>query len=194
LFWFGFVIEGDGEVEAIGVLIRRICQELFNNFSIEMSRPVRITKSRLLRVGELERAIRLASLKTGSRGPVLVILDADDDCPALLGPSLKARAHDVIERHRVSIVIPKFEFENWFLAAASSLSGKRGLRHDLSAPPDPENIRGAKEWLDRNMVAGRSYSPTIDQAALAAIMDIHSAMNCRSFERLCREIGRLIDG
>jgi hypothetical protein len=189
---FGFVIEGKGEVGAAPLLIRRICNELFGLFALRTEQPVRVTRSRLVREGELERAIRLARIRSHAPGPVLVVLDADEDCPAILGPNLKARALAIAQPQSVSIVIPKSEFETWFLAAAQSLSGKRGLRQGLLPPPDPEAIRGAKEWLSRNMVPGRKYSPSVDQTALVASMDLTAARSCRSFDRLCREIERLI--
>jgi len=70
---FGFVIEGKGEMEAVPLLVRRICHELFGFFTLETTRPVRISKSKLLRTGELERAVRLAHIvnratRTTSRG------------------------------------------------------------------------------------------------------------------------------
>jgi len=188
---FGFVIEGHGEVEAVPALIRRICNELCDLYAVKTARPVRVTKSRLVRSGELERAIRLARGTNREQGPVIVILDADDDCPAILGPSLKSRALAITSPGTVSIVIPKYEFETWFLASAQSLSGKSGLREGLLPPPDPAAIRGAKQWLTRNMVPGRKYSPTVDQASLVAAMDLTAARSCRSFDRLCREIERL---
>ncbi len=188
---FGFVIEGKGEVEAIPLLVRRISRELFGAFGVQTTRPVRITKSSLVRPGELERAIRLAQINNRFQGPVLVVLDADDDCPAELGQTLKSRAMAVAQPGSVSIVIPKPEFETWFLAAAQSLAGKRGLRAELSPPQDVEAIRGAKEWLSRNMAPCRKYSPSVDQAALVAGMDLRSARACRSFDRLCREIARV---
>jgi hypothetical protein len=84
---FGFVIEGTGEMEAVPLLVRRICHELLGFFTLETTRPVRITKSKLLRTGELERAIRLAHIVNQALGPIIVVLDADDDCPAELGPN-----------------------------------------------------------------------------------------------------------
>lgn len=42
------------------------------------------------------------------------------------------------------------------------------------------------------MVPGRKYSPSVDQAALVAAMDMTAARPCRSFDRLCREIERLV--
>jgi hypothetical protein len=189
---FGFVVEGEGEVEATPLLVRRICGEIHENFAVKTTRPVRAPRSKLVRPGELERAIRLARNATSGRGPVLVLLDADDDLPCLLGPALKARADAVAPPDGVSIVVPKVEFEAWFLASIASLGGRRGLRHNLTPPPDPESVRGAKEWLTRNMTPGRTYSPTVDQAALAADMDLAAARACPSFDRFCREIARLL--
>ncbi len=186
----GFVIEGHGEVEAVPLLVRRICQELYFDFSVQTSRPVRVTKSKLLRGDELERAVRLAVANTESQGPVLIVFDADDDCPAT--PDLRTRASAAAGTDRISVVIPKYEFETWFLTAARSLAGKRGLEEDLSSPSNPHEIRGAKEWLDRHMTRGHKYSPTVDQAALVSSIDLQATRACRSFDRLCREIGRLI--
>lgn len=85
-----------------------------------------------------------------------------------------------------------YEFETWFLAAAKSLGGRKGLSAELEPPPHPETIRGAKEWLSRNMVLARKYSPSVDQAALVAVMDLTAAKSCKSFARLCREIQRMV--
>ena len=189
---FGIVIEGHGEVDAVPLLMRRISNEICGAFHIQTTRPVRITKTTLLRPGELERALRLAQLAGGPGCPIIVMLDADDDCPAVLGPSLTTRALPTVRGRGVTVVLPKHEFESWFLAAAKSLAGKRGLREDLVPPEKPEEIRGAKEWLSRNMIAGRIYSPTIDQAALVADMDLTAARTCQSFDRFVREMRRLI--
>jgi hypothetical protein len=189
---FGFVIEGQGEVAAVPLLIRRICNELLGFYALQTTAPVRVTKSRLLREGELERAVQLAMLQNGGRGPILVILDADEHCPAQLGPSLISRVLPLAARHGAAIIIPEYEFETWFLASAESLGGKRGLREGLTPPLHPETIRGAKEWLNRNMAPGQKYSPTIDQAALVALMDLNAAKSCKSFARLYRVLAGLV--
>jgi len=189
---FGIVIEGKGEVEAAPLLIRRICHEICGVFNVHTARPIRITKTTLVREGELERAVRLAELAMGPADPIIILVDTDDDCPAELGPALKTRALSVVQRRGIATIVPKHEFESWFLAAARSLAGKRGLSHDLEPPENPEGIRGAKEWLRGKMVPGRAYSPTVDQAALAAEMDLAQARLSRSFDSFVREIERLI--
>jgi len=104
---------------------------------------------------------------------------------------IEGKGEAVAQRQSVSIIIPQTEFENLFLAAAGSLAGKRGLQDDILAPEHPETIRNAKGWLSDNMVSGRAYSPTLDQAAFAASMELAAARRCRSFNRLYREIERL---
>ena len=190
---FGIVIEGHGEVDAVPLLMRRISNEICGAFHIQTTRPVRVTKTTLVRPGGLERAIQFARSAAGPGFPIVVILDADDDCPAVLGPSLTSRALPVVHGRHVTVVLPKHEFESWFLAAARSLAGKRGLRESIEPPEHPEAIRGTKEWLSKNMVPGRTCSPTVDQAALVAAMDLTAARTCKSFDRFVREMRRLIE-
>jgi Domain of unknown function (DUF4276) len=102
----------------------------------------------------------LAALKARPRGGVFVLIDSDDDCPAQLAPRLLARATPAGIGLPVSVILPKREFEGWFLAAAESIRGKRGLPPDLTPPQNPEEIRGAKEWL-RKRIRGGVYSRTI---------------------------------
>jgi hypothetical protein len=93
----------------------------------------------------------------------------------------------------VAVVLAKREYEAWFLAAAKSLRGTRGLRADMEPPTDPEGIRGAKEWLTGHMTGGRSYRATRDQAALSAKFDVKEALVAASFEKFHREVTRLVE-
>jgi hypothetical protein len=80
----------------------------------------------------------------GPSGGILVLLDADDDCPAELAPALLNRARSARPDRRVSVVLAKREFEAWFLASAQSLAGRFSSPADMEAPDDPEGVRGAK--------------------------------------------------
>jgi hypothetical protein len=148
------IVEGHGEVEAVPILIRRIAARVDPARSILVKRPLRITRSQLVRARELERAIELAARQLGRQGGILVLIDSDDDCPAELGPQLLDRARKARSDFPIGVVLAKREFEGWFLASAESLRGKRGLPDDLTSPPDPESIRGAKEWMARHMIGG----------------------------------------
>jgi len=62
-----------------------------------------------------------------------------------------------------------------------------------TAPPDPEQIRGAKERLSGNMAEGRRYIEVDDQPGFADCMDIGPAKaRCPSFARLVRKVENLI--
>jgi hypothetical protein len=187
------IVEGHGEVEAVPVLVRRIAGVVAPGVAVVTPRPVRLKKGKLNRPGELERAVRLAAERVSRLGGVLVLFDADEDCPAQVAPTLHGRCVSARSDVPVSVVLAKREFEAWFVAAAESLAGQRDLPHDLSAPDEPESIRGAKEWLSSHMPAGRAYSPTIDQPALAATFDLASTRHTSpSFDKLYRELERLL--
>jgi len=187
------IVEGHADVEAVPVLLRRICDRILPEIHVQIERSIRVPRFRIVRENELERAVDLAARKLGSKGGILIVLDAEDDCPATLGPELLRRARRARSDVACGLVLAKREFESWFLAGAQSLSGKRGLPDDLVPPPDPEAIRGAKEWLTRQMGPGRRYRETLDQPALAAFVDLTAAEAAPSFSKLCREVQRLLD-
>jgi hypothetical protein len=188
----GCVVEGHGEVESVPALIRRVGQELDPGLAITIPHPVRATKSKLLKAGELERAAQLAALNAGENGGLLILLDSDDDCPATLGPDLLARVRAARGDLPSAVVLAKTEFESWFLASAQSLRGCRGLPDDLEPPDQPEEIRGAKEWLSHH-IPGGAYAPTVDQASLMYALDFTLARRAASFDKCYREIVLLLE-
>jgi hypothetical protein len=188
------IVEGQGELEAVPILVRRLGQRLAPELTVHIPRPIRIPKSKLLRQGELERAVELAARMGSPVDGILIILDSDDDCPAELGPALLARARQARADVPIGVVLAKREFEGWFLAAAQSLAGYRGLAVNLRAPADPEAVRGAKEWLSEHMDSLHPYVPTLDQPACAAHMDLDQALQAASFGKCWREVRRLLTG
>lgn len=178
------LVEGHGEVQAVPVLIRRIAPHV-------QIRTIRVKKDRFLKRGELEREVEAAGELAGETGAVLILLDADQDCPASLGPAIRDRARLARSDRRIMVALAKGEFESWFLAAARSLRGKRGLASDIEPPPNPESVRGAKEWL-RSRQRNGTYSETIDQPALAQLFDLNEARrgspSFRRFEQRVLEL------
>lgn len=184
------IVEGQAEVGSVPVLLRRLLAEL-GAHEVQVARPLRVRRNQFVREGEAERAIQLAVRSREGVGCILVILDADDDCPASLGPELLARCADATRRP-VAVVIANRELEAWFLGAKESLRGVRGIQEDATAPPDPEAIRGAKERLSHNM-RGRRYLEVDDQPALAAEMSLEAAEStCPSFAKLRRDVAGLV--
>jgi hypothetical protein len=188
----GLVVEGHGEVKAAPILLRRIAGEIDPSVALDILKPIRQPRDRLVKAGELERAVELAALNVRPSGGVIVLLDSDDDCPAILGPELLKRAQSAALGLPVFVILPQREFEAWFLAAAKSLRGQRGLSAGLESPQNPEEVRGAKEWL-RNKMHEHRYSPTIDQPALAAIMDLNQARAAASFDKCYRDLRALVE-
>ena len=187
------IVEGDGEVQAVPVLLRRLSQWLSPHSVVSLGRPIRVHRDRFLKKeAEFRRMLLLAAAKVGAKGWVLVLLDADDDCPVELAMATATRARTVLPHCDVSVVCANREFEAWFLASAESLSGKRGLFvADGDTPRDPDSIRGAKEWLSRRIADGR-YRETTDQPAFAAVMDLELARRrSRSFRKMCTDWSRL---
>jgi len=186
------IVEGDGECQAVPVLIRRIARELDPGFVPAVLPPIRTRSSLLIKAGELERAVQLAALKVQRGGGILVLLDCDDGCPAREGPELLMRAKRARSDFLISVVLAKREYEAWFLAAADSLANKRGLPASLEPPPDPENVRDAKGWLSNKKGPGQRYSETSDQAALTELFDMASARRADSFDKCYREISAML--
>lgn len=188
------IVEGHGEVAALPILLRRIGLELLNNTHIEALRPIRQPRGQLTKHDHicLSKAIQLASLKldetveVSNVRSILLMVDADDDCPAQMARELGTRCSDLCIRHNCGIVFPNVEFETWFVAAAESLEQYLELPNQI--PTAPEASRAGKGWIAERFKEGK-YSEAVDQARLASQMDLNS---CRgrspSFDKLCREL------
>lgn len=186
------IVEGHGDVKAVPILLRRIVQRLSPGSAVNILKPIRVGRYKVLKPGELERAVELAARQTGAGGCILILLDADDDCPAELGPRLLARAANARGDRNIRVVLAKSEYEAWFLAAAGSIVGHRGIG-PLPAPlSDPESVRDAKGWLTALLPSGQSYRETLDQPALTAIFDLDAARGSPSFDKLWRDVNWLL--
>jgi hypothetical protein len=183
------IVEGDGEVAALPVLLRRLAQWRTPDASAQVLAPIRVAKDRFLnKPQEFARHLQLAAAKCGDDGWVLLLLDADDDCPATKGAEVAARAREVVPHRRLAVVLANREYEAWFIAAAASLHGCRGFVFNAEdAAIDAERPRNAKGWMAQRMAAG-AYRETTDQAAFSARFDMVLAFaRSRSFRKLCTE-------
>lgn len=182
------IVEGHGEVDALPVLLRRLNEWRPGHSYAQALPPIRVHRDRFLnREDEFRKQLSLAAAKCGEQGWILVVLDADDDCPATLATEVYQRAKQHIPHRRLSVVLANREYEAWFIAAARSLDGCRGFRCPDEAPADAETPRDAKGWLRQNMDGG-SYSEVLDQPAFTAQFDLQLAFdNSRSFRKLCKE-------
>ena len=183
------IVEGHAEESALPILLRRLWQELVPNLDLRIRRPIRRSRKKLVKPNELEKAVDFAARQVRPPRAVLVLIDADDDCPAELGPQLALRAKQARSDVTTGVVLAKREFEAWFLAAIESLGGRRGLDLNLKAISSPESIRDAKGALTRKMAGSQAYSPVADQPALTAAFDMQLARRqSPSFDKCWREI------
>ena len=196
------IVEGHTEVACLERLLHRVWLELPTALNrIHVLPPSRGNRSSLARVGnpELETKVneggatlrRRLSREADSSGFILLLLDADDDCPARLGPELLARASAIRPDIHIACVLANRQFENWFKAAAGSLAGVGKLPADLVAVADPESGRGAA-WLTEQMKrldSKSEYKKPGDALLLTQRMDLALCRaNSPSFARLCREL------
>jgi hypothetical protein len=182
------IVEGHGEEEAVPHLIRRIYSEYGEGVLPEINKPIRVKPSSFIQDAEyFQKYVALASMKAASKnGKVLILLDCDDECPASIGPKLLADAMRVRTDVPIVVVLATREYESWFLAAADSLRGYKGLSETMVAPENFEQIRGAKEWLSQRMSV--KYSPINHQAAFTIKFDLEMARKSLSFDRLIRKL------
>lgn len=190
------IVEGHGEVRAVPLLLQRIANEICLQYDIQVLAPHRVPRGRMLAHGSraLQDAVELGARKirqSGAPGVIMVLLDADDDCPADLGPLLLCRIHRADQG--TSVVVANREYEAWFLAAAQSLRTHRIISDEAVAPANPEAIRGAKGYLERHVLApGATYRETVDQPTLTAVFALGEARTAPSFDKLCRELCRFL--
>lgn len=128
---------------------------------------------------------------SSSRELLLLLLDAESDCPAELGPMLLERATTARGDAAISSVLAKRMLENWIKGGASTLAGVNGLPNPLPARDQFEERSGAA-WLDQQLRSRnpvRKYKKTADAEMFVRAMNLQEARtNCPSFDKLCRDL------
>ena len=192
----GVIVEGDGDVEAVPDLLRRILRERLSRYVIQAARPKQARdKPDLLR--RFERFIQYAIIDNCDT--ILVIEDADEECPANKARTLAFRAAAPRFAVPVAIVYAKSECETWFITSLSESTGaaigaRLGIPDTVYAPGDIENIRGAKGLLNARIPDNGAYKETEDQGPLNHHINLDLAhLGSRSLRRLCRAVDELVD-
>jgi hypothetical protein len=184
------IVEGQGEEAAVPLLLRRLRDEA-ELWNLEVGRPIRQRRRQLVKKATLQAAVRIAAVREDCAG-ILVLFDADDDCPKECAPTIETWAREAAGGKTCVVVIANREYESWFLAGLETLRGQCRIGPEAVSHPDPESVRGAKEELERHMHLGASYSPPVDQAKLTAHLDFERAYrHCRSFRKLVKAFGAL---
>ena len=180
------IVEGEGDVAAAPLLIRRIlAHQQIRGWVVD--RPIKAGGIGAVKK-KLERLIGLAELRDGCQA-ILILLDLDDGCPKEAAGELMESIGQCFNRHPVAVVFAHREYEAWFLASVEDIAGTHGIPPETRFEGNPEKIRGAKEWLKHRFPKGLSYKETKHQALFSMKISIDTAMKrSRSFRKLCTSI------
>ena len=190
------IVEGDGEVEAVPLLLRRVLGERYGRYDIRIQKPINARgKTKLLRKfgSFLEYARRDQECNA-----VLVLLDGDEDCPRDLATDLACTAAGLNMGIPVAVVCAHREYEAWFVASLDSGTGDNicatlGLSETVFHEGDIESITSPKGWIQVRMPRSSGYKETQDQPALTPFIDIeHTQRRSRSFRRFCHAVEEIL--
>lgn len=173
----GYVlVEGHGEVKAVGNLLHRLWAEL--GVPMRWASPIR-WKNLHQRAG-VEKGANFVRAK-GDADVLLVLRDEDDFCPRYLGPQIAGWLRELKLPFPTAAVLLKPEYEVLFLPCLALMAGRplgTGVRQRPGLLPDTEwtdpweQRRGIKEWLSRHYPPQRRYKPTTDQLPLTQMIDL----------------------
>jgi len=178
------VVEGQGEVAAVPVLLRRLLGDR-DALDIGVAKPVNahgfggLTK-------RLEHFLELTHWRPGC-GAILVLQDGEGGCPAAMAREYSRRTTEAGCKHPVAVVIANRMYESWLIASLpTTLPG--------AAPyeGDPEAV-SSKAWLDSRMRPDRAYREVAHQPSMTSRLDPALARRCRSFRRLEAALDFLIE-
>lgn len=189
------IVEGDGEQRSLPVLVKRIATQIAPGKPVALGQGWRIHRDHILRNdGEMQRVIDILAMSVKpTGGGILILWDADDDCPAHEGPRHQARLQAMRPDIPIRVVIANREYEAWFLAGARDLAGTAGLPIDLADHAAPEDLRDAKGWLKQAMGSRSTYRETMHQETFSRLVAIERVrQRSPSFDKLCREVGRIL--
>jgi uncharacterized protein DUF4276 len=196
------IVEGQTEAGCVERLLQRVWVELLASAErLQVLPPSRGKRDTLIQPGrpELADKIEEAYLKLvpplrrdpSGRGILLLLLDAESDCPKELAPRLLEAAKRIQSNADIACVLAKRMLENWIVAGASSLAGVNSLPDTLPARDRVEEHSGAT-WLNSQLRVrnpGRKYKKTVDAEPFVRRMDLQECrQNAPSFDKLCREL------
>ena len=191
------VVEGAGDVAALPGLLTRILLEKYNRTDVIVAQgksKVVVANGRMKLESKLEQFLQHAHNKPECSA-ILVLLDADDDCPVTVSKQLSQRCEQFRSICPVQVVYADRSYESWFLASLDTIRGQGVIPDTVSIPTAVEDINNPKQWLTDQMPPGRAYKETTHQASFSGLIDTELAFQkSRSFRRLCHALEQLLDG
>lgn len=186
------VVEGDGDMEAVPELIRRVAHDK-GHFGLTVCRPHK--RGDLPKIlGRFDDYFKTALLEAC---PILWVLDYDcRDCNdhAADAEALRSRALPLSQGVHFEFAFMVQEFETLFLADHETTRKVfPDIDDGVQFPENPEVVRGAKEWLSNARPKGSAYKPTQHQQRLSAQVDLaRLRLRSASFVRFEAAVENLI--
>ena len=166
------IVEGHGEISAVPILIRNILAAQ----GIHDVQPLPAWRhGEYPSVAKKFDNIFLAAIKENA--PILWVMDFDSKeyaCPIKEAQHLLSRAATLRPGWPIKIAFLVKEYETLFLIDEAAT---RKVFPDIPAktlfPPNPEIIRGAKEWLSKARPSvGSAYKETVHQGKITAQLNL----------------------
>ncbi len=183
------VVEGDGEMEAVPMLLRRMLERMERwDWSVGKARKIG-------GIGKLRKEFDnlLQRLATAPDCDAILILnDMDDGCPVTEALALAQRARTLMLPCPVALVLAHREYESWFLTSLPTIAGNYDLPANLVYQGEIEGRRDVKGWLSDQMPPGKIYKETIHQVRMTGLLDIDLALSSRSFQRFYHAVEELV--
>lgn len=160
------IVEGDGDLKAVPVLLRNLLT--FHGLHETQILPPH-KRGELPKVAARFEDYFHIALKENAA--ILLVLDFDCeycDCPFQEAEGLYRRAQAIRGNWPFKIAFLVKEFESLFLAETKAATNVLSLPPGTKFPDAPETIRDAKGWLSKARPKGSSYKPTVHQAKITA--------------------------
>lgn len=193
------IVEGDGDIEAVPILLRYVLHELLNENTWNVIHPKKAHSLPALRK-KLGKFLRYCEIEEDAQA-ILILLDLDDGCPAIEAQQLAEDIRNLSPKLPVAIVFAHREYEAWFLASIQKIVQQEGqkyhfteaFRQDPRPPSHVENIRDAKGWISNQMLPGYRYKETLHQPSMTTLIDFElAAQLSRSLQRLRHAVTLLV--
>ena len=189
------IVEGPGDKKAVPGLVRKILWEC-HCFEIPVSQAIP-TGGKPFLLRKFERFLRYAVDNGGTA--VLVLLDADEECPREKAVGLARRATAMNLNVPVAIVYAKQEYETWFICsltpdrAGTGFGSGLNCRRMCQSRSVPKRYGMPRSGSGRHMRRRHSYKETVDQEPLTHQLELDLVRSkSRSFRRLWHAMEELV--
>ena len=183
------IVEGEGDIEAVPILLRRVLYESLQQYAWGVTFPKKAHSLPALRK-KLENYLRYAAMEEDAHA-ILILLDLDDGCPMVEAQRLADDIRALSSKLPVAIVLAHREYEAWFLASIETIAP--GFHQNPTPPSNVESIRDAKGWISRQVFPEGRYKETFHQPSMTTLIDFDlAAQRSRSLCRLLHAVELLV--